>query len=574
MGEKPPLFNRLEITALAVCGSLVVLHVLFWRQLRGHPAMSLAMLGVVIAMAGGVWFYRNYRLVSVRAKRIKMIEEKLEGIVYSLFFPRGYDLMEPLRVDQQDIGWASLRDSGGIPVSLEYLDVEMNRAVGGEQVRRLLERMNVNSAPKGICLTTGTFDQEALELARRSNVLTRDGQQLVEMVKRAEEEAAGAQEHLCPHCSSKLVESSEITGLWRCPNPNCRKEFNIEELENAEENAGHKGPRNVKAFTISCYGCGRPVELDTTMSGLMECPYDDCSWIINVDNELLALRGGLDKRVSERLTEIKCPRCDRMIKVPADAEGLMECPCEEKWIIDVGAALGERAQAQIAEGAPDIEAENRAPVARSVQAIDYPHAVAGDPTQAQSTAPAPAPPVVELPVEPQSGRLIDRALIRAQRLLILRKQQETATSAAAQAAPKFELAREPGASFAPAAPEAAMSTGIPEPPAASPEAAALEVQVQTDTEHVLVDCPGCGAGVPGSLAACPVCGTALQQTAAAATEIPSAAEATLSVDTPPPAAQREVTHRRTFFALSTPALIFFFVFTVSAFLIFVYFIAR
>ncbi|MCE5272207.1 restriction endonuclease [bacterium] len=572
MGEKSPLFNRLELTALAVCGSLVALHVLFWRQLRGHPAISLALLGGILAVAGGVWVYRNYRLVAVRAKRVKAIEEKLEGIVYSLFFPRGYDLLEPLRVDQQDIGWASLRDSGGIPVSLEYLDVEMNRAVGGEQVRRLLERMNVNNAPKGICLTTGSFDQEALELAKRSNVLTRDGQQLVEMVKRAEAEAAGAQEHLCPHCSSKLIESSEIIGLWRCPNPNCRKEFKVEDLESSEEGAGHKGPRNVKAFTISCYGCGRPVELDTTMSGLMECPYDDCSWIINVDNELLALRGGLDKRVSERLTEIKCPRCERMIKVPADAEGLMECPCEEKWIIDVGAALGERAQAQIAEGSPEVEAESRAPVIRSVQAVDYPHPVAGNP--APAFAPAPAPPAVELPVEPESGRRIDRALIRAQRIIILRKQQEAARSAPTQTAPMFELVREPGAVFSAAASAAAAGMSppaVPEPPLSTPEAPVLEIQAHPAAEPSLVDCPGCGAGVPGDLAACPVCGAALHP---AVEEALPAAEATLSVDTPPPVAQPEVTHRRTFFALSTPALIFFFVFSVAAFLLFVYFIAR
>ena len=66
------------------------------------------------------------------------------------------------------------------------------------------------------------------------------------------------------------------------------------------------------------------------MSGLMECPYDDCSWVINVDNELLELMGGLDKRATEKLAEIKCSKCNKKIKVPADADGLMECPCEEK----------------------------------------------------------------------------------------------------------------------------------------------------------------------------------------------------------------------------------------------------
>jgi len=531
MSEKTPLFSKVEITALAVCGALVVLHVIFWRQLRGHPVYSLSLLGLIILLAAGFWIYRNYRLVSVRAKRIKAIEEKLEGIVYSLFFPRGYDLLEPFRVDQQDIGWAALRDSAGIPVTLQYIDIEMNHPVESDRIQRLIERMNVENAPKGVSLTTGIYEEEALALARRSNILTRDGQQLVEMVKRAEEEAAGADTHICPHCSSKLVESADITGLWRCPNPNCRKEFKIEDLEESGEEHGHKGPRNVNAFTISCYGCGRPVELDTAMSGLMECPYDDCSWIINVDNELLALRGGLDKRVSERLTEIKCPRCDRMIKVPADAEGLMECPCEEKWIIDVGAALGERAQAQIAEGSgAEVEAEHHAPVVRRIQALEYTG------TFTARTVDEPSP-------EEETGRLIERAMARARRIVAARKMQAAASAA------NFELAREN-----PALESAVESDSSPAPGA----------------ETHLVDCPGCGAGVPSGLDACPVCGAALLTVSAEG----QTAEPVLNVETVPLAATRGVTHRRTFFAMSTPVLIFLFIFSILAFLAFVYFITR
>jgi hypothetical protein len=49
-----------------------------------------------------------------------------------------------------------------------------------------------------------------------------------------------------------------------------------------------------------------------------------------------------------KLAEIVCRRCQNLTKVPADTEEQIECPCEERWVIDVSRALGERAQAHIA----------------------------------------------------------------------------------------------------------------------------------------------------------------------------------------------------------------------------------
>ena len=352
MTDKKQLLSPIEKTILAVMVVLVAIHIVFWKYIGHRPLVSLGLLALSGLGALGWWLWGNYRVVKLRAGKVLAIEERLEGIIYNLFFPRGFDLLAPLRVDEQDTGWAILRDNSGIPVALQYVENESGIEIEEDALRRLIERMNVDNAPKGICLTTGGIGSQMEELARRNNILTRNGDQLLEMIQRAEEEKSGVVQHICPHCGSHLTESGEVTGLWRCPNPNCRKEYKEEELQEEAGKRRNKGRQALTAFTVDCYGCNRPVELDSTMSGLMECPYDDCSWIINVDNELLALRGGLDKRVSERLTEIKCPRCARMIKVPADAEGLMECPCEERWIIDVGAALGERAQAQIAESDP------------------------------------------------------------------------------------------------------------------------------------------------------------------------------------------------------------------------------
>ena len=445
-----------EITALAVVGTLAALHLVFWENFRQKPLYSVMSTGLILVLGAVYWLWRNYRLIKpATAEQPAKVRENLEGILFNLFQPRGFDIIVPASMDEAQTGWAELRDPHGIGTIVQYLERPLDKIVGVEDLARLDEKMKEAITPKGICLSTSLFSQDALTFARSKNILTRDSDQLIQMIKKAEEESRGPLDYSCRYCGTQLVESEDITGYWRCPKKDCGKMFSTEQLREK----GQQKPGETNTFVISCYGCNRPVELNTTMSGLVECPYEDCSWIINVDNELLAHKGGLDKKSSERLAEITCPRCQKTIKVPADAEGLMECPCEEKWIIDVGAALGERAQAHF------IEVEG-----------------------GQHTA---APGV--------GGHGGER------------------------------------------------------------EAAGHE------TAEVLLDCPGCGAGVPANLENCPVCGAALNR---------PAAETALAVAAPAAGEPRQVTHRHAFMSIGTGGLLIFFSVSISAFLTFVYFITR
>ena len=338
------IFGFTEKLGLGVVTAMIVLRLLFWDLLKQRPLLFGIIIAAVLLLAVGFQVWRNYQLVGIRSGKPKELQARFEGILNTVFRALGYNVVKTSRVEGQETCWAVLRDSQETVVVVCYLEISVGERVLPEQVQNLFQQMNLENAPKGVCLTTGSFDQGTLELARRHNILTKDGDQLLEMIGKAEDGYLPGKDYFCRSCGSKLEPSGEITGLMECLNPDCGKIYSVEELEEEEKIA----PGDEKTFIIDCYSCSRPVEIDTTMSGLMECPYEDCSWIINVDNELLALGGGLDKKVSERLTEIKCPRCDKIIKVPADAQGLMECPCEEKWIIDVGAALGERAQAQVA----------------------------------------------------------------------------------------------------------------------------------------------------------------------------------------------------------------------------------
>ncbi len=338
------IFGFTEKLGLGVVTAMIILRLLFWDLLKQHSLVFWFIIATVFLLAVAFQVWRNYRLVGIRPRKPKELQARFEGILNTVFRALGYNIVKTALVDGQNACWAVLRDSQEIAVVVHYLEISVGETVLPEQVQNLSRQMNLENAPKGVCLTTGFFEQEPLELARRHNILTKDGDQLLEMIGKAEDGSLPGKDYFCRSCGSKLEPSEEITGLMKCLNPGCGKTYSVEELEEEEKIA----PGDEKTFIIDCYSCSRPVEIDITMSGLMECPYQDCSWIINVDNELLALGGGLDKKVSERLAEIKCPRCEKMIKVPADAQGLMECPCEEKWIIDVGAALGERAQAQVA----------------------------------------------------------------------------------------------------------------------------------------------------------------------------------------------------------------------------------
>lgn len=284
---------------LGLVGFLVILPLFFWQTFRSNPLLSITLLAAILLAGAGSWFWRKYRQVNSEPELPVKIREKLEGTLQTVFLPRGYDIITLPSVDEANIGWAVLRDTCGISVIVQYIERPLEEPIGIEEITLLDERMKEGSVPKGVCLATSLFDSDALGFARRKNILTKDSNQLTALLKEAEEQSQKVEEYRCRYCGSKLEQSEGITGYMKCPHPNCARTFTMKELE--EEKNVRSG--KTKTFTISCYGCSRPVELDTTMSGLVECPYDDCSWIINVDNEILALKGRLDKRVSERLAE-------------------------------------------------------------------------------------------------------------------------------------------------------------------------------------------------------------------------------------------------------------------------------
>jgi hypothetical protein len=513
-------FGIVEKVFLAVVVLVTAFHFLFWQEIRKTPLISFSLLALLALFAAGYWVWRNYRLVEPEKEKQVPIWEKLENIIYTLFVPSGYDIISLPSVDGENIGWAVLRDPLGINIILQYMEVSVDEPVRVDRLRLLSEKMNREGSLKGISLTTGFFNEESIRFARKQNILTKDSDQLLEMIKKSEENTQADRDFSCRYCGSKLEESREISNYMVCPNPDCRKVFSLRELSEEKK----RNPRNIKSITITCYNCNRPVELDTTMSGLMECPYEDCSWIINVDNELLALKGGLDKKASERLAEIKCPKCDRLIKVPADAEGLMECPCEEKWIIDVGAALGERAQAQVAEGAADSEKTGEADNRQKKDSVKRKE-------------------IEYQPVTPPGLKTASPAGI-------LEEQGEPGFVS------RIELKEGMG-----------FLLEVEKSPAPSPE-------TQGKDEN-LIDCPGCGAGVPQKLDKCPVCGTLLQNTASLHTEGPDSEseEVTISPSVSEITPQK-VVHKHAYLAVSTPGLLIFFAVSITAFLLFVYFVAR
>ncbi len=339
--------KKQELFVLGLLGLLAALHVLLWSQVKENPLLSVAMLAAAALAGAGLWIWKNFKLIKADPNARKRISVKLESILHALFLPRGYDIITLPEIDEERlVGSTELRDPHGIPVLLCYHEWPLEQQVDIADLEELDGKMGGREIPKGICLATTHFTPAAQDYARRKNILIKDTDELVAMITQAEKEnsaAAGDGFLRCIVCDSRLIEDDEVTDLMVCTNPDCGKTYTPEELGREQK----KEPGDVKSFTISCYECNRPVQLDTTMHGLVECPYDDCSWIINVDNELLALKGGLDKRSSENLAEIVCPRCTKTIKVPADSVGLIECPCDE--IIDVGQALGARAQAQLAQ---------------------------------------------------------------------------------------------------------------------------------------------------------------------------------------------------------------------------------
>ena len=158
--KRKKIFGFPEKLGLAVVAALVVMRLFFWEYLKQHLLISGIIITLAVSTAAGLWIRRNFKLVSQRAKKIKEIQAKLEGILFTMFQPMGYDIMQMPQVDRQEICWALLRDPQGIMVVVHYYEISMGETITPEQLHHLTGRMNLENAPKGICLTTGFFSQE------------------------------------------------------------------------------------------------------------------------------------------------------------------------------------------------------------------------------------------------------------------------------------------------------------------------------------------------------------------------------------------------------------------------------
>ena len=210
------ILGSTEKLGLAVATVLVVFGWFFGDLLKNHPLVSGGLFAALVLLAVGFWLWRNYKMVDPPAKTPQELLDKLEGILVTMFQPLGYDILKMPQVDERQVSRALLRDSQGIMVTVQYLEISMAKMISREQIEQLVQRMNLENAPKGVCLTTGLFEQEALDFARSHNILTKDGDQLLEMLEKTGEGYQPGKEYLCRYCGSKREPDREVTGLREC----------------------------------------------------------------------------------------------------------------------------------------------------------------------------------------------------------------------------------------------------------------------------------------------------------------------------------------------------------------------
>ena len=96
-----------------------------------------------------------------------------------------------------------------------------------------------------------------------------------------------------------------------------------------------------------------------------------------------------------------------------------------------------------------------------------------------------------------------------------------------------------------------------------------QVSGSEEKDEELVDCPGCGAGIPKEFDTCILCGTKIAFEGKVEKAAPVGAEKSSDQNR-----DVQVSHRHAYLSVSSPGLMVFFVIVTSAFLAFVYFIAR
>ena len=196
------IISSYEMMALGVVVILVVFNLFFWDQLKQKPGYSIGLILATILLGAGFWVWRNFRLAGNREIKLKKMVERLEGIVFTLLQPRGFDVLTLPFTDDQDHCWAVLRDSAGSQVIVLYSEQNVDNLLKDEDLRRLIERMNVENAPKGIYLTTGFFEDNVNEFARTKNILLIDGDKLMDMIRRIEQGEQAEKDHYCRNCGT------------------------------------------------------------------------------------------------------------------------------------------------------------------------------------------------------------------------------------------------------------------------------------------------------------------------------------------------------------------------------------
>ncbi len=131
------------------------------------------------------------------------------------------------------------QDDSKNPTSLVQCKAWNTRQVGVKVIREFLGVMSHEKIPKGFIMTSGSYSDDAKEVAKANRITLIDGVMLLAMIQRL---PTDAQQRLldlatdgdyttpsCPSCGVKMLRRSSKRGdFWGCKNfPRCRQRLNV-----------------------------------------------------------------------------------------------------------------------------------------------------------------------------------------------------------------------------------------------------------------------------------------------------------------------------------------------------------
>lgn len=131
------------------------------------------------------------------------------------------------------------QDDSGNPTSLVQCKAWNTKLVGVKPIREFLGVMSHEKIPKGFFMASGSFSQDAIEIAKANRITLVNGNMFLAMIQRLP--AEGQQRLLdlatdgdyttpsCPSCGVKMLRRSSKRGdFWGCLNfPRCRQILHV-----------------------------------------------------------------------------------------------------------------------------------------------------------------------------------------------------------------------------------------------------------------------------------------------------------------------------------------------------------